>query len=561
MLTKRFWLVLFIAIAVFSLWGLGSLPFIGPDEPRYAQVAREMLAHRELFTPVLGGFPWFEKPVLLYWIVMGSYSTLGVSEYAARLGPAICGLLTGALVYWIGASVESGSRPLDAPSTRPEAQRDGLGRFSALIWFSSAGPLVFSHGLNFDILLTLTLTGALGCFLIWHIHVGVPIKTGPKHSVSSVPKYLLIGFYCSLGLSLLAKGLVGIILVPGILAGYFLIRREAPSRKFLLSLVWGVPLTLALGAIWYGPMLERHGLIFINDFFIQHHYARFVSNQFHHPQAFYFYLPVLLGLALPWTIFLAAGFVSSRRWKWRGATPIDRLRVFSLVWIVAPVIFFSISQSKLPAYILPVLPAVALLAGERVTCFLNAQRGQRVLRLTGALILLVIAIAGIALHRHYGLAILTIAIALAPLAAVSIIALARPQMGQTLCILIAVAMFVTSGISLKAIAPTVARPQSVRDLLAAAAARGYDQTPLVQLHDIDRTAEFYGANQLIRGGDRQPMKLEGPGAVAAMAQYRGGLVLCLVPTEFESQLTSDRRMRTEVIGHNGRLSLVVVRVP
>ena len=561
MLTKRLWLILFIGIAVFYLWGLGSVPFVGPDEPRYAQVAREMLAHRELITPVLGGFPWFEKPVLLYWIVTASYSLLGISEYAARLGPAICGLLIGAVVYWIGSSIETARRTRDASSKESETQREGLGRFSALIWLSSAGPLVFSRGVNFDILLTLALTGACACFFVWHVRYGIPTNRKGINPASPALKYVLVGFYFFVGLSLLAKGLIGLIIAPGVIISYFLIRREWPSKKFLTSLLWGIPLTLAVAAIWYGPMINRHGLIFVNEFIVQQHFQRFLSNQYHHPQAFYFYIPVLAGLALPWTIFLVAAFVSSRRWHWRGASAVDRLRVFGFVWILAPVVFFSISQSKLPAYILPVLPAVALLVGERVTCFLRAQRGQRVLRLTGALLLLVVAIGGVSLHRHYGLSVAVIAIAVAPLVAVALIALARPQMGPALYVLIAVAMFVTSAFSLKAIAPAIARGQSVRDLLAAASSRGYDTAPLVQLHNVDRTAEFYGASQLMRGGDREPMKLEGAGQVAAVAQYRGGLILCLVPIEFESQLTTYRRVHTEVIGNNGHTSLVVVRVP
>jgi len=121
------------------------------------------------------------------------------------------------------------------------------------------------------------------------------------------------------------------------------------------------------------------------------HFARFASNKYHHSEAFYFYLPVLASLALPWTVFLIAAFVSARRWVWRGVTPIDQLRVFALVWIVVPVVFFSVSQSKLTAYILPVIPAVALLVGERVECFWRTQRGDKVMRLTGALI---IALAG-----------------------------------------------------------------------------------------------------------------------------------------------------------------------
>src|SRR5439155_23901025 len=172
-----------------------------------------------------------------------------------------------------------------------------------------------------------------------------------------------------------------------------------------------------------------------------------------------------------------------------------------------------------------------------------------------------LAAGSVYLHRHYGLSILVIAIAVAPLAAVALVALARPQMGPALCVLIALAMFVTSAFSLKGIAPAIARRESVRDLLAAASSRGYDTAPLVQLHNVDRTAEFYAASQLMRGGDREPMKLEGAGQVAAVAQYRGGLILCLVPIEFDLQLTTYRRVHTEVVGNNGRTSLVVVRVP
>src|SRR5712691_1805075 len=105
MLAKRVWFFLFLAIAAIYLYGLGAVPLVGPDEPRYAEVAREMLARHDLITPTLGGLPWFEKPPLLYWIMMLSFRVLGVTEYAARLGPAICGLLTTVFVYWIGKSV------------------------------------------------------------------------------------------------------------------------------------------------------------------------------------------------------------------------------------------------------------------------------------------------------------------------------------------------------------------------------------------------------------------------------------------------------------------------
>ena len=126
-LAKRAWLLLFIAIAAFYFWGLGLFPLVGPDEPRYAQVAREMLVRRDFITPTLGGLPWFEKPPLLYWMMMASYRVLGVNEYAARLGPAACGLLTAVFIYLIGSAigeqVETPNRDQVAPN---------IGRWSAL---------------------------------------------------------------------------------------------------------------------------------------------------------------------------------------------------------------------------------------------------------------------------------------------------------------------------------------------------------------------------------------------------------------------------------------------
>ena len=88
-LAKHGWKILFVGLAAFYLYGLRSLPLVGPDEPRYAQVAREMLQRGDFITPTLGGVPWFEKPPLFYWMMMASYRVFGVSEFAARLGPAI----------------------------------------------------------------------------------------------------------------------------------------------------------------------------------------------------------------------------------------------------------------------------------------------------------------------------------------------------------------------------------------------------------------------------------------------------------------------------------------
>src|SRR5919112_2992197 len=111
-LAKRAAPLLFLAaVFVFYLFGLGHLPLLGPDEPRYVQVAREMFLTGDLVTPRLGGHTWFEKPALLYWMIAGAFKIFGVSEWSARLGPAVCGLLTIAAVGFVGREIDKKQSP------------------------------------------------------------------------------------------------------------------------------------------------------------------------------------------------------------------------------------------------------------------------------------------------------------------------------------------------------------------------------------------------------------------------------------------------------------------
>jgi hypothetical protein len=126
--------------------------------------------------------------------------------------------------------------------------------------------------------------------------------------------------------------------------------------------------------------------------------------------------------------------------------------------------------------------------------------------------------------------------------------------------MIPLALILTSAIGIRCAAPLLSRPESVRDLLSAASARGYQTTPVVQLHTVERTAEFYAAGRMTYGPDGEPVKLEGVPQVADVARQNGGVVLCFVPKQYEVQLTSYENVRTEVIGDNGRVSLVAVRL-
>jgi 4-amino-4-deoxy-L-arabinose transferase-like glycosyltransferase len=232
--------------------------------------------------------------------------------------------------------------------------------------------------------------------------------------------------------------------------------------------------------------------------------------------------------------------------------------VFALAWLVVPIVFFSFSGSKLVAYILPALPAVAVLAGERIACFCREHRGETVLRLTGALLMAIGAAAVWYTHREAGLSISTTTAVALPLFVTGLVALVRPR--RFVFVGIVGATLVTAVLGLTIVGPAVARSQSVRDSLATAAARGYATTPVVQLHTIERSAEFYAAGRITYGTDGEPLKFEGAAQVVDAARKNGGAVLCLIPSEFSSQLTLVKQAESELIGDDGRVALILVRV-
>jgi 4-amino-4-deoxy-L-arabinose transferase-like glycosyltransferase len=543
-LAKRVWFLLLLAIAAFYLYGLGALPLVGPDEPRYAQVAREMLQRRDLITPTLGGFPWFEKPPLLYWLMIASYRVFGVSEFSARLGPALCGLVTAGFVWWVARNIEKLS-----PGDEPEANE--YGQWSVLVFLSSLGAIAFSRAASFDILLTMTLTAALSFFFVWHLRQGHG-ATAKKGAA------LLTGFYFFVGLSLLAKGLVGGVLAFGVIAAYLLARRERPSPALMLSLLWGLPVTLIISGTWYGPMIQRHGWLFIDQFIIKHHFARFLTNRYHHPQPFYFYLPILALISLPWTAFLVASFASVPPREWRAETAMARGRLFWFVSIVVVVLLFSVSGSKLPAYILPALPGAALLVAERIIALRGFRRGLNLIRLTA--IIFILGGAGVIVFSVLDPAVPKWCVVSVVLTcfAVGAFALLRPRHRVAALQLFAGAAVVVSAIALHCSVPVVAR-ESVRDLLRTADSRGYGAARLVGLHTVERPAEFYAAGRIAYQADGEPVKFEGAGDVVEFARSSGGIILCFVPSEFESQLTSYSGVETELVGSNGKVSLWVVK--
>ena len=464
-LAKRVYLLLFAVIIVFYFYGLGKLPLLGPDEPRYAQVAREMFLNRDLITPTLGGHTWFEKPALLYWMIVASFKVFGVSEWSARLGPAVCGLLTIVAVWYVGRGIDK-----------------GFAFWGVVVSASCLGLIVFSRAASFDVVITMTSTWALAFFLLHELP-----STKDK-------RLLLAGFYLFVGLSLLAKGLVGIVIPFGVVGLYYVLRRRWPQRSVWLSLTWGLPLALLVAAIWYGPVIARNGWTFIDEFFVQHHFARFVSNKYHHPQPIYFYPIIILMLALPWTVHLIVALVKARQWEWRGADGLSIVRVFSMAWLLLPIVFFSFSGSKLPGYILPALPAVALLVADRLTV---TQRARWPLVIAGATIALVVIVVNF-------------------------------------------------------FAAPFARRESVKDLLALADARGYANSPVIAQRGDDRSAEFYAYGRVIYRADGEVLTFDEISVDDARA--RGNKFVVFIPVQYVENYRGAQRI--EIIGDNGHTAVL-----
>ncbi len=537
-LAKRAWLLLAAATLITYFYGLGSVPLLGADEPRYAQVAREMFARGDFITPTLAGLHWFEKPPLLYWMMMVSYALFGVTEFAARFGPAMSGLLTIFFAGWVAYQVEEKS----------DAVEKGYGLISSAVVASSGGLLVFARGASFDIILTASLTATLSCFFLAEIDANARRR-----------KTLLAGFYFGIGLSLLAKGLIGVVFPCAIITVYYLIRREWPNI-LRLGFWWGVPLALAVAAVWYAPAVARHGNEFINEFIIQHHFARYFSNKYQHPQPFYFYLPITLLLALPWTFFLTASLADLRKSRWRGESANDKMRVFAFAWLIVIIGFFSLSGSKLPGYVLPALPAALLLASQRITRYLQGENGLGLMRLTGA-VALIIGIAGCVYLFVSDVSLKSsAAVVLLPSVTVGTICLLQPSRRE-LCITSLVAgSFLTVFLIVAFALGDIARRDSLSELFAAAHARGMGDVPVFELHTIERSAEFYAAGRLVYAETGQPLKLEGANEVFDAARSRGGRALVIVPNEYFYQLENFPKLRAQRVGDNGAHALVFVEV-
>jgi 4-amino-4-deoxy-L-arabinose transferase-like glycosyltransferase len=465
-------------------YGLGAFGLVGADEPRYAQIAREMLNRSDWVTPTLDGKPWLEKPPLYYWQAMLVYRVArkfgpgnagadglaadGVDEKTARLPAAIDATLMIAAIFFF------------LRRFRPGTEFDG-----AIIAASCAGVIGFARAAATDMPLTATFAIAMLGWYAWY---------------ESRKRGGLVVFYIFLALGMLAKGPVAPALAAVILILFAVATRD---WKCIWQTLWvpGIILFLLVALPWYVAVQKRNPE-FLRFFILEHNLARFSTNVYHHPQPFWFFLPVFLLAMMPWAIWLIAAVVERARlfWSERGealANSEDAWVIFLLIWMIVPVVFFSASQSKLPGYILPSVPAGALLVSD----YFAARRAENasfskplaILHgiACGTLVFAALAAATLAAkHRLVGGEGTYVAAAVGALFALGIAAATVAKLGPRLvrsATMIAVIVSVAAVIRLAA--PVVDATQSPRVVAETIQSFSHEAVP-VALYHVSRVEEY-----------------------------------------------------------------------
>ena len=325
---------LFALLTLLWFVNLDARRLIHPDEGRYAEIAREMVTTGDWVTPRLNGLKYFEKPPFQYWATAAAYRMFGIHEWAARLWPALAGFLGVLAIGYAGAIL--GGVPLGAFA--------GLA-LAGTLWQAGIAQIVtLDSGLSFFL--------ALG-FSGFVLAQRDAIAPGERRTWMCVVWAAMAG-------ATLSKGLIGIALPGGALVAYTVLTRDfALWRR--LHLASGLALYFALVAPWF-VAVARANDEFLQFFFIHEHFQRFLTTEHRRTGAWYYFIPIFAIGGLPWFFVLLYG--APRAWREGMANALGfSWQRFALVWAAFIFLFFSASGSKLPSYILPMFPPLALVIG------------------------------------------------------------------------------------------------------------------------------------------------------------------------------------------------------
>jgi 4-amino-4-deoxy-L-arabinose transferase-like glycosyltransferase len=330
------WIYGGLAVLVAVLWlaNLNSRPLFNPDEGRYAEIPREMLAGGGWIIPHLNGLAYIEKPPLQYWATAAALRVFGQGVFAARLYTALCALGTLSVMWWVARRMWG-----SAAAWRGGAMLAGMMLF-----------VVMGQLLTLDMSLTFYMTLGLGAFLLAQ---QAPLPPDPR---SHALRWMVVA-WGGIALGVLTKGLVAAAIPAAVLVLYSLYSRDYSPWRRLYAWV-GLPLFLAISVPWHWLAQRRMG-DFAEFFFVHEHVARYLTPSAHREEPWWYFGAVFLLGSLPFSV--SALRAVATRWRRRGARGQFDPTLFLWVWVVFVCVFFSLSDSKLIPYILPAMPALALL--------------------------------------------------------------------------------------------------------------------------------------------------------------------------------------------------------
>ena len=346
-LSKRTLLVLLLLAIVAWFSTLDYRKLIKTDEGRYAEISREMALSGDWLTPRLNGIKYFEKPPLQYWATAAAFKVFGFHEWTARLWTALTGFLTVLVVWWSGRKLFG----------------ESAGLYAAMVLISNLYFVLMGHVNALDMGLTLFTTLALAGFCFAQ-------RDGATRQEQKLGMLLT---WAAMAFSVLSKGLIGIVLPSVTLLLYSLLARDWTVWR-RLSLIPGLLIFLAIAAPWF-LAVSMVNPEFPRFFFIQEHFLRYATDEGRREGPVYYFISILLIGMLPWMVVMLDTL-------WRTAkerSKLDRAALILLIWTIFVFVFFSISKSKLPSYILPMFPALALLMGRHLAALSASELKTRII--------------------------------------------------------------------------------------------------------------------------------------------------------------------------------------
>ncbi|MGB7710091.1 MAG: glycosyltransferase family 39 protein [Microcoleus sp.] len=392
LLLSLLWLCAIASLAF--LWNLGNIGLVDETEPLFAEAARQMTVTGDFITPYFNGATRFDKPPLVYWLMAVAYRAIGVNEWAVRLPSALSAIGLTCLGFYT-LSKQEGSSATDSVTDLTDVRKKEEGKrneeaekfphspnfplshsprlpiFLSTPWIGAAlialNPQTIAWGRTgvSDMLLVSCMCSALLAFFLGYTLEEEREKAGfSTVSSSRFPNQWYLTFYVLIALAILTKGPVGIVLPALIVGSFSLYLGNFRQLWREMRPVSGILIILAIALPWFILVILANGQTYIDSFFGYHNFQRFtqVVNRHSAPWYFYFFV-VLLGFA-PWSIYLPVAIARTRFWQrsyWRRQPRSAQLSLFALFWFGCIFGFFTISVTKLPSYVLPLMPAAAIL--------------------------------------------------------------------------------------------------------------------------------------------------------------------------------------------------------